>query len=123
MLGLRFSVRVKVRVKGWGEGKLKFSGQNSYLGMTIFQSGVVLGGAVNTFSPNSGVIIANTSGVVFDLNNFDNRIASLAGGGNLGGNINLGSGTLTLGDKCNTATCRWPGCCCLSESCTESLTA
>ena len=85
-----------------GEGKLKFSGLNSYTGMTIFQSGVFLAGTVNTFSPNSGVIIANTSGVVFDLNNFDNRIASLAGGGNLGGNINLGSGTLTLGDKCNT---------------------
>lgn len=85
-----------------GEGKLKFSGQNTYEGMTVFQSGIFLAGAVNTFSPNSGVIISNTSGVVFDLNNFDNRIASLTGGGNLGGNISLGTGTLTLGDKCNT---------------------
>ncbi len=85
-----------------GEATLTLFGANSYEGMTNVQSGVLKAGAVNSFSPSSKVFIANTSGVVFDLNSFDNTIASLEGGGKLGGNILLDSGVLTVGDDSNT---------------------
>ncbi len=85
-----------------GQAKLTLSGLNSYRGLTTIQSGILEANGKNVFSPVSGVVILNTSGVVLDLNNYDNTIASLSGGGNLGGNILLGSATLTVGDDTNT---------------------
>ncbi|MCE5279357.1 MAG: autotransporter-associated beta strand repeat-containing protein [Planctomycetaceae bacterium] len=49
------------------------------------------------FGLNSAVTLANTAGVVLDLNGYDTQIGSLAGGGTTGGNVTLGTGTLTLG--------------------------
>ena len=88
-----------------GQAKLSLSGMHSYRGMTTVQSGILEALGKNVFSPVSGVVLLNTSGVVFDLNNFDNTIANLSGGGILGGNILLGTGTLTVGDDMNTVYC------------------
>jgi len=41
--------------------------------------------------------LANTSGAALDLNGRSNSIGSLAGGGASGGNVILGSATLTTG--------------------------
>jgi autotransporter-associated beta strand protein len=85
-----------------GAGDLTLSGKNSYQGPTLVQSGLFQAGGENVFSPVSDVEIANTTGVVFSLNNFNNQIGSLGGGGKLGGNLLLGSATLTVGNDCDT---------------------
>jgi autotransporter-associated beta strand protein len=48
------------------------------------------------------VTLANTAGAVLDLNGFNQTIGSLSGGGTTGGNVALGTGTLTLGDAAST---------------------
>ncbi len=86
-----------------GSCNLTISGSNSYTGPTTIQSGVLQAGKENAFALNSAVVFANTSGVILDLNNYENKIASLSGGGNAGGNVLLGTANLTLGDDSNTA--------------------
>ena len=76
---------------------------NTYLGTTTINGGILEAGAVNALPLNSPVIMGNTSGVALNLNNFDQVIGSLAGGGSAGGNVILGSATLTLGGN-NTST-------------------
>ena len=43
------------------------------------------------------IVLSNTAGAVYNLNNADATIKSLAGGGTSGGNVLLGSGTLSIG--------------------------
>ena len=50
----------------------------------------------DALSSSSGVTLADTAGAVFDLNDTNQTIAGLSGGGSTGGNITLGSGTLTV---------------------------
>ena len=50
----------------------------------------------NAFSSGSAVILANSAGVTLDLNNYDQTVAGLSGGGASGGNVTLGSATLTV---------------------------
>ncbi len=85
-----------------GAADLTLSGKNSYEGSTQIQSGLFQAGGEAVFSPISAVEIANTTGVVFSLNNYNNQIGSLSGGGRLGGNILLGSATLTVGNDSDT---------------------
>ncbi|CAN5667549.1 autotransporter-associated beta strand repeat-containing protein [soil metagenome] len=80
-----------------GVGRLMLNGSNTYSGATTINSGTLQAGGSNTFSANSAVTLANTPGALLNLNNFNNAIASLAGGGAAGGNVTLGSGTMTLG--------------------------
>ena len=44
----------------------------------------------------SEVVMANTSGAILDVNGMTDTIGSLSGGGSSGGNITLGSGSLTV---------------------------
>src|SRR4029078_3661263 len=46
--------------------------------------------------------LADAAGAIFNLNNFNETIASLAGGGTTGGNVTLGSATLTTGNNLDT---------------------
>ena len=81
-----------------GSAILTFYGTNSYTGNTNVTSGTLQAGALDVFSQNSPVVMSNVLGALLDLNNFDQTIDSLSGGGPLGGNVNLGgSATLTLG--------------------------
>jgi len=83
-----------------GAGTLTLSGTNAYTGATTVSVGILRAGAAaggQAFGSNSAVTLANTAGVALDLNGFNQTIGSLAGGGTTGGNLNLGSGTLTLG--------------------------
>ncbi len=52
---------------------------------------------MNTLSVGSAVTLTNTAGATLDLNDFNQAIGSLAGGGAAGGDVILGSGTLTTG--------------------------
>jgi len=62
------------------------------------------GGGTGSFGNNSAITLGNVSGVLLDLNGFSNTIGSLTGGGTSGGNVTLGSGTLTTGGDGTTTT-------------------
>jgi fibronectin-binding autotransporter adhesin len=80
----------------YGTGALVLNNTNNYTGTTSIQDGVLQAGMNNAFSPNSDVLLANSASVFMDLNNFNNIIQSLAGGGSVGGVVTLGSGALTI---------------------------
>jgi autotransporter-associated beta strand protein len=84
-----------------GIGTLFINHPNTYSGITDFQSGIIEAKGVNVFSPKSAFQISNTRGVVLVLNSYDNTVANLSGGGPLGGNIDLGSAVLTIGNDQN----------------------
>ncbi|MDW5441356.1 autotransporter-associated beta strand repeat-containing protein, partial [Polaromonas sp. SM01] len=74
------------------------SGANTYSGATLVNSGGTLQvGALNTLSANSALTLA--TGATLNLNNFSQTIGSLANGGN----VTLGSATLSTGTN-NTST-------------------
>jgi fibronectin-binding autotransporter adhesin len=78
-----------------GAGTIIMSGANTYAGGTSVTGGILRAGRTNAFGAG-GVALNNTAGVVLDLNNFTTTVGSLNGGGALGGNVTLGSATLTL---------------------------
>ncbi|WP_413626380.1 autotransporter-associated beta strand repeat-containing protein [Luteibacter sp. Lutesp34] len=81
-----------------GAGTLVLSGANTYTGGNTVNSGILRAGAANVFGglTSAATNLADTAGVVLDLNNFDNMIGPLNGGGPNGGNVTLGSGTLRI---------------------------
>jgi autotransporter-associated beta strand protein len=80
-----------------GSGTLTLSGSTTYAGATAVNAGTLQAGAANAFSAISAYTIA--SGATLDLNNFNQRIGSLAGAGA----ITLGAATLATGID-NTST-------------------
>ena len=81
----------------YGPGTLILSGANNYTGATTITGGILQAGAVNTLSQFSAVTV--DTGGTLDLNNFSQRIGSLAGSGS----VTLGAATLTTGvDNTNT---------------------
>jgi len=86
-----------------GSGTLTLSGTNTYSGATTVNGGtlkagiVSVGGTSGAFGNNSAVTMANNSAVVLDITGFNTQIGSLTGGGGTGGNVTLGSATLTVG--------------------------
>ena len=69
---------------------------NNYTGQTQVVNGTLQLGASGVIPDASSVIMGNSASAILDLNNFNETIANLSGGGGLGGNITLGSGTLTV---------------------------
>ena len=85
-----------------GTGTLTLTGANTYTGVTTINGGTLQAGAANAFSSASAITLANTAGATLDLNGFSQTISSLAGGGALGGNVALGSATLTISGASNS---------------------
>lgn len=79
-----------------GPNTLTLSGSNTYTGQTTINAGILQAGSTDTIASTSKIILSNTSGVEFDLNDFDQHINNLSGGGGSGGNISLGTATLYL---------------------------
>ena len=75
-----------------GAGTLTLSGNNVYTAGTTISTGTLQLGS-STAIPPTGLVTVVT-GATFDLNNFDLTIGNLAGGGN----VTLGTATLTIGD-------------------------
>jgi fibronectin-binding autotransporter adhesin len=92
-----------------GAGPLILSGANTYLNPTRIDAGTLQAGVASiadvsgAFGLNSAVTTANVASAILALNSFNTQIGSLAGGGANGGNVTLGSATLTLGGN-NTNT-------------------
>ncbi len=84
------------------------NGTNTYTGTTAVNGGTLKAGSTQAFGSNSAVTMANTSSAILDLNNYSNSIGSLTGGGASGGNVLLGSGTLTIGAD-NTSPAAYAG--------------
>ncbi len=85
-----------------GAGSLTMKGINTFTGVTQVDAGTLQLGAAGVLSDSTTVNLANTSGALFNLNGFNETIAALSGGGSSGGNVSLGSGTLTLGNGTST---------------------
>jgi len=88
-----------------GAGTMVLSGSNSFTGNTTVNAGTVRASSAGTaFGSNSRLTIANTAGAQVDLNNFNTTVGSLAGGGASGGNLSIGSATLTTGGDNSSST-------------------
>ncbi|MGR4867942.1 autotransporter-associated beta strand repeat-containing protein [Variovorax sp. LARHSF232] len=79
-------------------GTLLLSGINSYTSNTQVRGGTLRAGSNTAFGTTNAFIMANTAGVLLDLNSFNANAGALIGGGTAGGNIALGTGTLTIRD-------------------------
>ncbi|MDE3047911.1 MAG: autotransporter-associated beta strand repeat-containing protein, partial [Verrucomicrobiota bacterium] len=79
-----------------GASRLTLSHANSYTGATSIQAGTLQAGIANIIASSGSLALSNVAGVVFDLNNFNQTIGTLSGGGVTGGNITLGTATLTV---------------------------
>ncbi len=80
-----------------GSGVLLLSAANSYTGTTTINAGTLRLSGGAAIADTSPVTFANASGAVLDLAGSSETVGSLSGGGALGGNVTLGSGTLTVG--------------------------
>jgi fibronectin-binding autotransporter adhesin len=83
------------RLRKEGGGILLLSGTNTYTGDTIISGGTVRVGSNDALGERSA-LFGNTAGATLDLDSFDTTIGFLSGGGALGGDVTLGSATLTL---------------------------
>ncbi|MFZ0436357.1 MAG: autotransporter-associated beta strand repeat-containing protein, partial [Chthoniobacterales bacterium] len=107
---LIFSGNINIRGSGAGNltkngaGVMVLSGSNTYTGTTMINAGTLRAGSTNAFGLASAISLANAAGTTLDLAGFNNSVGSLAGGGASGGNITLGSGTLTIGTRNITTT-------------------
>jgi autotransporter-associated beta strand protein len=73
------------------------SSGNTYSGATTINSGLLYAGIANSLPATTALVLANTAGAQYLLNNFNTTVGSIAGGGGTGGNIVLGTGGLTTG--------------------------
>ncbi len=92
-----------------GTGTWTLSGANTFTGNVTVSAGTLKAGVASVpdvsgaFGLNTAVTTANVATAILDLNGFNTQIGSLAGGGTTGGNVTLGSATLTTGGN-NTNT-------------------
>ena len=86
-----------------GTANLTLYTHDTYIGPTIINGGqIVVGtstsaGVSGPLGLNSAVSLANTAGAALNVNGIATTIGSLSGGGAAGGNVILGSGTLSMG--------------------------
>jgi fibronectin-binding autotransporter adhesin len=92
---------------------LTLSGPNTYTGATTLNRGTLQAGVASVagvsgaFGKDSAVTLANVAGVALDLNGFNTRVGSLAGGGTTGGivtNSSVTTAILTEGNLSNAST-------------------
>ncbi|QQE12597.1 autotransporter-associated beta strand repeat-containing protein [Planctomycetota bacterium] len=84
-----------------GDGTLTLGGDNTYSGGTNINAGTVVASGGSAISDSGTVTIADVDGATLQLN-ADETIGSLAGGGSTGGEVNLQSYTMTVGDVNDT---------------------
>lgn len=77
-----------------GSGVTTFTTSQTYTGSLTINAGTFRLGGNDVVSES--VVMADVSGAIFDLNDFNDTITALSGGGSNGGNVDLGSGTLTV---------------------------
>ena len=81
-----------------GNGTLTLADANTYTGGTVIDGGTLQVGTAGALSARTAVTLADDPTATLDLNDFDQTIGSLSGGGI----VTLGSGALTVGDGTDT---------------------
>jgi len=82
---------------GTGLMILSNSGTNTDTGEIDINNGTLqIAGSDNRLPVGGSVVLASSSPALLDLNNFNQTLASVSGGGSYGGSIALGSGTLSI---------------------------
>lgn len=76
-----------------GSGTFTLSGANTFTGETTISGGTLRLGAAGVLADTSAITLASSGSATLSLNNFNETVGSLAGGGF----ITLGSATLTFG--------------------------
>ncbi len=84
-------------IRKTGVGTVVFGAANTYHGDTLVETGTLRLGPSGALPSATTVWLANTAGAVLDLNGRDQTVAMLTGGGAAGGDISLGTATLTVG--------------------------
>ena len=79
-----------------GAGTLTLTRQQIYTGATTIEAGTLRLAGLATLPYTQMVILADVAGATFDINGLDCSLGRLEGGGPNGGDVHLGSGTLTL---------------------------
>lgn len=79
-----------------GAGTVALNHANSYAGPTEVQAGTLRLGTTGALPNSTEVVLADSSGVRLDLNGWDQTVARLFGGGTQGGEVFLGTATLTV---------------------------
>lgn len=91
------------------DGTVTLAGANTFTGALTVSAGTLkagvssVAGVSGAFGNNVALTLANANGAAIDLNGFNTQLGSLLGGGAGGGNVSLGSATLTTGAD-NTST-------------------
>ncbi len=80
-----------------GAGTLSIDTAATYSGYTQIQQGTLRLGVAQALPSSNAILIDDASGARLDLAGHDQTFASISGGGSTGGEIALGSATLTLG--------------------------
>ena len=76
-------------------GTLSLSGNNSYMGTTYLNGGILNANSITALSPTSQYSFGNPSGALLNINS-DSTIGSLTGGSS-GSSVSLNGSTLTVG--------------------------
>jgi arylsulfatase A len=84
-----------------GAGILVFQNNQFYSGNSIIESRLILAGGPDPLPVGTEVIFANSSMAELDLNDSNQTVAAIRGGGSAGGNIVLGRGSLRIGPTKN----------------------
>ncbi|MCX6873870.1 MAG: autotransporter-associated beta strand repeat-containing protein [Verrucomicrobia bacterium] len=87
-----------------GTGTLTLTGANTYTGGTTISAGTLRPSGGAAIPDTSPVTLSNTAGAILNLFGTNETIGSLAGGGGSGGNVALGSATLTTGGDNSSTT-------------------
>lgn len=80
-------------------GTCTFSGTNTYTGGTYVAEGTLAADSTQAFGIGSAVTMSDIADTYLDITGYNITIGSLTGGGSTGGNIVLGSATLTIGSN------------------------
>jgi fibronectin-binding autotransporter adhesin len=80
-----------------GSGTLVLSGANTFAGAVQVQAGTLRAGSSDAFDQGTSYLqFLDVAGALFDLNDHNASFSYLLDGGATGGDIDLGSGTLTI---------------------------
>lgn len=93
----RLSGPARLNKSGSATLTISNTGTNDFAGaVTVAGGKVTIAGSADRLPTNSAVTLADSADAALDLNNLNQTLGSLSGGGASGGNVSLGTGTLTL---------------------------